>query len=284
MKNIYSFTAPTVSVQPAAGQNSTIAAKSFSLTNPQTFFNSIKNGAQDFQLESFANNLGEIGKSIQNIQQFLNAKTEVDLSSVNQAVQSIANTVKVIMPMETDFQIMSQLQPSLTTQQVSSHWSGFNEHPNNSLVETSLFTYLVQNGHKINLEKALGSGGSMIAAGKKALEYAKLFESEESIISLGSEIISGGSEALGTLGTIASETLGIESGVLAGSLGVEGALGAVGIGALEAGSIAAGGLVAVAGLAALAAGYGIYKAVGGEKSLSGIWSEAQNYFGGLFTP
>lgn len=278
---VISFTAPSISIQSTTGSKN-ITAQTFSLSSLSSFLSNIKSGGATVQLESLANNLGEIGKSVSNIQQFIKSTSSRDTNVLINEIGNITNQVKMIMPLETDMQINTG--STIMTNYQDTHPSGFQYHPNNYLQDSSLFTYMVQNKHKINLEKAMGASGSMIAAGRKFMQYADMLTNEETVVSFGSELLSSGAEGLGTIGTIASETLGLDAGIVGGTLGLDGILGTVGVGALEVGSVAMGGLAAVAALGVMAAGYGIYKGLGGEKSLTGIWSDAQNYFGGLFNP
>lgn len=251
----------------------------YSLSNVTSFEQTIKNQPINFQLQTLASSINSIGANIESIHSYFDLD---HINNIKDSISTIKSKIIEIIPYATDEQIDTiQLQQS-QQYAMNSEYGNFNQiNPNLIPVNTSFETSLLHTGKSVDWGMVVESGGSLYAATKKFEQYTALLEDENGLFNFGNELLSNAEGYTSLVG----ETLGVDmsEGAFA-AFGIDEALGVVGIGALEVGSLAAVGLAAVAGLAILGASYGLYKAFGGEEDLQGIWGDAANYFGGLFSP
>ena len=252
----------------------------YNLSNLSSFETSLKSQPVNIQLQTLASSISSIGNNISSISSYFDTNNSDKIKS---SLQQIQQTVKEILPYATDEQIntiqLQQQQQKAMQQEFGNVYSSVN--PNQRQPSTSFSTSLLHTSGNVDWGMVIESGGSLYAATKKFEQYSNLLDDSEGLTTFGEELFTNAESYGGLIG----ETLGIDvsEGVLS-TFGIEGVMGTLGVGALEVGTLAAGGLAAVAALAVLGASYGLYKAFGGSEDLPGIWNDAANYFGNLFSP
>lgn len=275
----------TTSLFEGQTNNSTVKYEpmTYNLSNLSSFETSLKSQPINIQLQTLASNISSIGNSISSISSYF------DVSNINQIqsnLQTINQTIKEIIPYATDEQIntiqLQQQQENAMHQEYQGIYNMYSSiNPNHRQLNTSFETSLLHSNGNVDWGMVVESGGSLYAATKKFEQYSNLLQDSEGLTSFGEELFTNVESYSGLL----TETLGMDvsEGVLS-SFGIEGVMSTLGVGALEVGTLAAGGLATVAALAILGASYGLYKAFGGSEDLPGIWNDAANYFGNLFSP
>lgn len=254
--------------------------QTFQINSLSDFTKTVKASPLNVQLETLASSMSTIGATISNLSDFYN-KNSVSTTQLLESINQVSNAIQVILPYANDEQI-NTIQMQLEQQKSQNQFNLFTQNPKQQLPSTTFETSLLYHNKPIDWTGVAESAGGLYGGGQKLQQYINMLQSESDLVGFGEELMTQ-SESYGSL---VSETLGlgIEEGTVLSTFGIEGAMSAAGVGALEVGTLAAGGLVGVAALAILGSAYGLYKAFGGSEDLGDLWNDTSKFFGGLFSP